>query len=41
MVEGHDAGLNEAIIDDTASGTPFNLGLISFLCCELILIKQF
>ena len=36
MVEGHDAGLNEAIINDTASGAPFNLDLISFLCCECI-----
>ena len=39
MAEGHDAGLNEAIINDTAFGAPFNLGLISFLCCELIPIK--
>ena len=36
MVEGRDAGLNEAIINDTASGAPFDLDLISFLCCECI-----
>ncbi len=36
MVGGRDVGLNEDITDDTASGAPFNLDLISFLCCECI-----